>query len=158
MRTWVIVMGLCACSMGLKKIDPHWDGTSEPDCDDGIAPVVGDVLISSVALGVSIGAANQHNDGLSAGFAIGALVFAVSSAIGEDWRGDCKRAKAAWELGGAMNRGGPVPQSQEAPEAQELRRLRAEHDATELKRLRAEHNALTDAGVSVDAASDGASD
>lgn len=105
------VLALCAlagCSLGLQQVPKGWDGTTEPECDDGWGPVIGDALIGGVGLGVGWAASGSKDKNADVfaigGFAIG-LVFGIAGAIGEERVRDCKTAQTAWRVGGSIGHG-----------------------------------------------------
>jgi len=108
---------LTACSLGMRTVPPGWDGTSEPECTDSPAPVVGDsimagisVAVGSIAAEASLDAKEEGNPSTGAdvvaiaGFVV-ALGFVVSAVIGESSYKECKSARAEWRLGGAIGAG-----------------------------------------------------
>lgn len=119
----------------MKRVDPKWDGTSEPDCSDSVAPVVGDAITAGLLLGIgsiagdkSIAANNSGNpdnaaDAVAITGLLGGLVFAVSAAIGEHNYKECDNAMAAWRLGGAIGGG------TEERTRRELKKYEREHKA-----------------------------
>lgn len=108
----MIVVAICAlctgCSMGLRTVPSGWDGTTEPECDDGWGPVIGDALVSGTAAGIGLAATDDRSDQGTA-FAIAGLavgtVFAIFAGIGEERVRDCKTARTAWRVGGAIGHG-----------------------------------------------------
>jgi hypothetical protein len=131
MRSLLVgVMALSACSFSMKSVDPQWDGTSQPDCSDNVAPVVADGLGAGLLLGMGViagdksveaqnmGTTDSGADALAiVGFA-GGLVLAISAAIGEHRYKECDRAMETWRLGAAIgnNRGGGDQATREARE------------------------------------------
>lgn len=94
------------CVSTIHKLEPGWDGTTEPDCSDGWGPVVGDVVVGSVAL--AVGASElQRNDRSdnATGVALAAIgvgtVFEIAALIGNDRIRECRRARVAWWTGRA---------------------------------------------------------
>lgn len=122
---------------------------SEPRCDTGRGPMIADLVfagVSGVSSAVELSSSEQNVK--NAGFvdlAFG-LVFAISAATGASWTGQCRAAIAEYDSRPH------TPPTNDAGELQRLRAEKAARDAAELERLRADYNALTDAGVSVDAA------
>lgn len=107
----VLCVAVSACSFGMKPIEPNWDGSTEPDCSDDPAPVIGDAIVAGLSLGLAAAAAddaNASNSSASAGLAVGGAVvglgFAVSGLVGESTYKSCKEAKAQWRIGGAIGR------------------------------------------------------
>lgn len=117
----VLSLSVAACSFGMKRVEPDWDGSTEPECSDDPAPVIGDAIIAGLTLGVAAAAAddaNKSNSSGSAGIAIGAafvgLGFAVSGLVGEGTYKSCKEAKAQWRIGGAIGRASNAQHGDEA--------------------------------------------
>jgi hypothetical protein len=118
MRHVVWVLGLlCACSFGMKGVQPDWDGASEPECTSDQAPVILDAIAAGLSLGIGVAAGDESvaaNDAghpnrtadvmAISGFVL-ALGFTVSAIVGESTYKECKNAKAEWRLGGAIGAG-----------------------------------------------------
>ncbi len=103
----VVMCALVSCVSQIQKLEPGWDGTSEPQCTESWAPVVGDGVIGVVAgaFGAAAAADPIQSDKTTSiaivGLGVG-LVFSIAAAIGEGEVRDCRIAKAQWRVGGAI--------------------------------------------------------
>jgi hypothetical protein len=98
---------LSGCSFGMQRIDPQWDGKSQPQCDRRIGLIVADRILAGALAGGAVSAIIQNSDSMddtqeqatlivAAGFATAAIVFLVSSAFGSSRRDACKAADEKW--------------------------------------------------------------
>lgn len=115
----VLCVSLSACSFGMKRVETGWDGSTEPECSDDPTPVIGDVIVAGLALGIGTAAADSADmSSGSAGVAVAGLFvglgFAVSALVGNSTYKECKEAKAQWRIGGAIGR---ASNAQRAPTA-----------------------------------------
>jgi hypothetical protein len=93
---------LCACSLSIRRIDPAWDGRSQPDCDDGPAPVIVDAIMTGLAGAVLFETRHDPLDITGVAVAVIAVGLAISGVVGEDAIHDCRAAWAQWRVGGAI--------------------------------------------------------
>lgn len=110
------VATLTGCSFGMRSVPRDYDGTTDPACDSEIAPIVVDGVTTGILMGVGAAAAdqslkakrngdpNEAADAIAVGGLVGGLVFAISAAIGEHTRSECREAKTAWRLSNALRR------------------------------------------------------
>lgn len=112
----VLCVAMAGCSFGMKRVETGWDGSTEPECSDDPAPVIGDAIMAGLALGVGGAAADsaEMSSG-AAGVAIAGLFvglgFTVSALVGNSTYKECKEAKAQWRIGGAIGRASTAQQA-----------------------------------------------
>jgi hypothetical protein len=109
MRLMAMLVGLLgACSFGMRGVDPKWDGTREPECDQRVGPPIADGVI---AAGLAVGAVNalilnsqamtetdrDATNIVAGAFAATAVLFLISSSYGAGRRSTCIAAKRQWE-------------------------------------------------------------
>lgn len=131
----VLCIAVSACSFGMKRVDPNWDGSVEPECTDDPTLAIGDAIIAGISLGVGAAAAddaNASNSSGAAGVAVAGLFvglgFVVSAIVGESTYKSCKEAKAQWRIGGAIGRASVANSSDE----QRAKRFAKEHPEVEV--------------------------
>lgn len=97
-----VVLAMSGCSLGIAKLPDRWDGSAEPECSDSIGLVVLDAIVGGLSLGVLAAAVNREDTPLVVVSGTGTLTFGIASLIGENRVRECKEAKAAWRIGGAI--------------------------------------------------------
>lgn len=108
--TVLLLVAQASCSLGMKSVPRDWDGSSEPECSDSYAAPLGDGLVSALAMGVGVAAAeDEEATGESkTAIVLGALVvgigFGVAAFVGGDTAKECKDARNTWRVGGAIGR------------------------------------------------------
>lgn len=141
-----LLVGQASCSLGIRKVDDNWDGTTEPDCSDSILPVVADGFASAVGLGIAtIGIEEENDTAVAVGLLIGA-VFLVPGIIGEGRVRDCREAKATWRVGGAVGRAAATEMREREPDADEIAARREQEAVARQRQQAAQASAATPRG------------
>lgn len=93
-----------SCSMGIKPVDPNWDGTTEPECDQSSGLVVLDYIAAGLLLGVAGAAAEDEQAEIAMVAGVGGLAFAIAGITGGQRARECREANAQWRIGGSIGR------------------------------------------------------
>jgi len=99
----VVVVLACGCSATITRVDPKWDGISDPVCGTSYAPVAVDAIVSGGGLGLAWAASEDKTssmDGTRAVILLGAalaVLFGISGIAGEESVHSCRTAKTAWK-------------------------------------------------------------
>lgn len=105
----VVLVGLLgACSFGMRGVDPKWDGTQEPECDQRVGPPIADGVIAAGLAGGAVNALILSSQAMTdtdsdaaklvaGAFAATAVVFLISSSHGAGRRNTCIAAKRQWQ-------------------------------------------------------------
>lgn len=100
----MVIASEAGCSFGMQKLPDGWDGTSEPQCSNDPTLMIGDALGAGVATAVALaGIEADSGPAVGAGLLL-TLPFIVGGFVGESRLRECREAKAAWRVGGAIGR------------------------------------------------------
>lgn len=104
MKRMVLVATLIAatvdagCSLTMKTVPKDWDGRTEPDCTDSMAPILVDAGASLVAWGVGYSLlVNEQAEVGIAGLVL-ALTFSATAYLGTLRKRDCSRDRGQWRI------------------------------------------------------------
>ena len=92
-------MSEAGCSLTMKTVPKDWDGRTEPDCTDSMAPILTDAAIGGFVAPIVAGAAlaaEQPEVALAA--LLLTLPFAVSAYIGQGRKRECSRERGQWRI------------------------------------------------------------
>ena len=99
---FTLVLTLAGCSFGMKKLPDGWDGTSVPECSTDPTLLIGDALLVGVGGAAVLGGIEADSGAaVVVGLAI-MLPFTVGGIVGESRIRECREARAAWRVGGAI--------------------------------------------------------
>jgi hypothetical protein len=94
-----VALSEAGCSLTMKTVPKDWDGTTEPDCTDSMAPILTDAAIGGFVAPVVAGAAlaaEQPEVALAA--LLLTLPFAISAYIGQGRKRECSRERGQWRI------------------------------------------------------------
>lgn len=103
-RSAAVIALLSACSFNMQRLDPKWDGTYEPACND-IAIVTDRILgVAFLLAGVEVLSAKQDSStALVGGVAIGAgIIYEISALVGSGIVTECRAARTKWAYSNAI--------------------------------------------------------
>jgi hypothetical protein len=94
-----VTMSEAGCSLTMKTVPKDWDGRTEPDCTDSMAPILTDAAIGGFGAPIVAGAAlaaEQPEVALAA--LLLTVPFAISAYIGQGRKRECSRERGQWRI------------------------------------------------------------
>lgn len=108
----------------MKRIDPKWDGSYEPDCSSATIGIDRTLAITFVTAGLGAVGTEPNEPGLAIGGVVAAIgaIYAISAAVGTRTFDECQTARRRWAFSNAITARDPKRVASSPPSAPPIER------------------------------------